>query len=545
MAPRGRALAFLIAFVAPSASVRAEHGSPGVHVVFGERTLPRNTLVPMHGTNGVPFSLSALKTEKPRLEADGRSIQLRVFDLHDDLEGHARPFVGNGYGENLILFAPARQLAASSEYAFRVGSFDVATVHTGTAVDREPPVWARPPFLVSRGQEALFPATIVTSITEAGALPFFVVVDMKPLQPGARAKRMIATIVPDEPDRSCAAVTLHDHEKNVYETDIDRDLGRRYQVRLTAMDIAGNRRPAPQAGMPIVWTGGLTICNEPATTPPRAEPPPAPVRWLGAPRARWHEESCQRYDMPGLPCVTERIEAPVTATTPVIVDVRLSPVAGGRAVHFMAESDSPSKLAAAPPADRCVRPALRNMDQEVEPAAFVPMRARLTVIDTLGRRFPQPAPDVIFHPYQADLAVCFVATPTAPPPSDTRAPAWRGAELRPASWKGGSGDAQDVLLVDFDEPGWTHVRIETPGARWSALVGPGGSGCGMARVLSVGEEGSAVHLGDAKPMALNLIATDEAGNSSRAPAAVAWKPQSRSLLVCTPQGLAALSRTGH
>jgi hypothetical protein len=131
----------------------AEDGYPYYYFVFeGAGELPRNTLVPLHGANGVPFGFETLELEEPRVTAGKQSVPLKIVDSYDDLEGHTTPFPegDSGYGENLILFAPAEPLAAKTLYSFMIGEHRLATLRIGDELDHEPPARPRPPFLISR-----------------------------------------------------------------------------------------------------------------------------------------------------------------------------------------------------------------------------------------------------------------------------------------------------------------------------------------------------------------------------------------------------------
>jgi hypothetical protein len=57
------------------------------------------------------------------------------------------------------------------------------------------------------------------------------------------------------------------HGKGIFVTNLDSDLARRYLARLTAVDIAGNRRTAPGHGVPVIWSDSLTVCNDPEKVP--------------------------------------------------------------------------------------------------------------------------------------------------------------------------------------------------------------------------------------------------------------------------------------
>ncbi len=416
-------------------AVHGEHGMPGYSFAFGDGdVLPTNTLVPLHGYNGVPFGLSELAARKPRLVADKHVVALEIVDSYDDMEGHAKPFPddGGGYGQNLILMAPKKRLKPATTYrltleAHRKGQprMDLTTLTTGRTADTRAPRWRRAPTLKPADARDPMPSTIVTAIDDVGKLPFFVIIDLTPLDAGAVRKRMIATLhgaagadseANDDGDNgdeggNCDRVTVYDHALGVFGDDTDRSTGRRYAVRLTAVDMAGNRRRAPGKRLSVVWNGGLTICNNPAYVPVRAARIPAAPRWLGAPRSQVRKATAAGSRD------TAVITMPVVTDTAVYVELIARPADKTRPrLRYLALLES----TAVPDRGKCARADITNDDRDKSmPAGTKRVAVRATLIDPLGRRFKQKTPALLIARDAAErLEVCFEAEPLAPRASD-------------------------------------------------------------------------------------------------------------------------------
>jgi hypothetical protein len=331
----------------------AEHGMPGYSFVFAENAPPpTNTLIPLAGTNGVPFSLRSLKQGRVRAvsEGGGHIVPLEIKDSYDDMEGHGTPFPdnGGGYGENLILLSPQTELTAGKTYSIEVdltpdekGSepYVLTALTVGNTPDKTAPTWRSAPFLrlpiegnhndAYEGEDAPLTPTLVTAIDGLSDQPGFVIIDLSPLDAKARPKRMIATLPPKDPKtgkQPCGRVAVFDHEFNVYADDTDRDLGRRYRARLTAMDMAGNRTVAPGPGVDIVWNTWMVICNDPDEKPSSSTELP-PLQWTGTPKHTLEADP----DINGIATYDdaspffERIRLPLSAKTSLFAEVSVSP----------------------------------------------------------------------------------------------------------------------------------------------------------------------------------------------------------------------------
>ena len=418
-----------VLLVGMTSPARGEDGLPGVVKPFDDGdVVPTNALIPLAGENGVPFGLAELAALQPRLVRPSGTIPLYVVDSFDDLEGHAKPFPsdGGGYGENLILLAPQSKLAPSSRYALTIGTgkgqaayFDVST---GAGADTKAPEWQRAPFLELMSPEAdgpTLPSHIVTALAEPAELPLYFIVDLEPREPVARPKRMIVALhLPSAGDRDCGFVRVWDHQHGVYAEDTDSDLGRRYVAKLTAVDAAGNRRRAPGSGVPIVWSGGIAVCNVPGALPRAGPEAPAP-RWLGKPT---HASSVDAEFKPSDDHGTESkhsLTLPVETTTVAVVelDIRRLSSAGTsyRRVALLWPTKGASPTSAPPrPGKNCVEPLITNQDREKPmPSKDESVSVRIAIIDALGRRLGHPGPPFTvgkLHPDRSRIQLCATAS---------------------------------------------------------------------------------------------------------------------------------------
>jgi len=413
-----------------------EAGSPGLLDAFdGGDIAPTNVLIPLPGVNGVPFGLTQLAKLEPRLVDGSSSIPLRVVDTFDDLEGHATPFPsdGGGYGENLILLAPRWRLKPNTRYFFTVGTGSDATnyfgVSTGGGPDTTRPRWQRAPFLdptPPKADQPLMPSYIITALDEPPELPLYVIVELQPLEPHAKPKRMIAALnlaSNADTDSDCAFVKVWDHTYGVRTEDTDSDLGRRYLAKLTAMDAAGNQRRAPGSGVPIVWSGGVAICNRQAAVQSARATPPQP-RWLGKPT---HQAS---FDYDFNPSTRSRnteyqhaFELPVETATSAFVELTIrrlkSPFTGYRRIALLWPTKPMSGGAGSPEPDgtNCEEPLITNTDRERAMPGDEPLAIRFAIIDSFGRRLAHDGPPLIvshLHPHLSRVLVCATATSIAP-----------------------------------------------------------------------------------------------------------------------------------
>jgi len=427
--PTLRSLAIAAVLVGLASIAHGEHGSPGVVDPFDDGDeVPTNALVPLLGTNGVPFGLADLEELEPRLVNGSRSIPLRIVESFDDLEGHAQPFPddGGGYGENLILLAPRFRLAPSTRYAFTLGTGSAQTVYfdvsTGNAPDAKGPEWRSAPFLdlaAPKADEPLLPADIITALDESPELPLYFIVDLAPREPHARPKRMMVTLhLPSTADRNCGSASVWDHAQGVYADDTDSDLGRRYVATLTAIDAAGNRRRAPGSGVPIVWSGSLAVCNRPGG-PPAAAVTPAPPRWLAKPS---HSAVTNPDFSPSADHGTaydHALRLPVETTTVAVVELTLrrqkAPFTSYRRVGLLWPSKQAPSGQTSPRRDQenCVEPLITNADREkVMPSNDEPVSVQVAIIDALGRRLEHNGAPLTLsnlHPSRSRIEVCATA----------------------------------------------------------------------------------------------------------------------------------------
>jgi hypothetical protein len=424
-----------------------EAGSPSIVEPFDSGDMvATNALIPLLGINGVPVGLAELKKLEPRLVKGVETVPLRAVDSFDDLEGHATPFPsdGGGYGNNLILMAPRWRLTPNAGYAFTLGQGADATTYfnvaTGGEPDTKPPQWRSAPLLdltPVEADEPVMPSHIITALDEPAELPFYVVVRLEPLEPRARPKRLIAALhLPSSGDSDCSFVTVWDHARNVHAEDTDSDLGRRYLARLTAIDAAGNRRNAPGTGVPIVWSGGIAVCNRPAATPSTATRAgaapstalrssasvnsatlPAPPRWLGAPvhRATSNGTFNPSDDVRDTQ-YEHTLQLPVAFTSVAVVELTIrrlkAPFTSYRRVGLLWPTTPVSTANAAPTQTdgNCVEPLITNTDREKPmPTDSERVSVRVTLTDALGRRIShRGAPLIVsnLHPHLSQIRTC-------------------------------------------------------------------------------------------------------------------------------------------
>lgn len=422
MTRRSWAVAALLATLAGAA--QGEHGLPQVVHPFDETDIvPTNVLVPLKGINGVPHALAELDSLEPRLVAGSTSVALRLVDTFDDMEGHTTPFPddGGGYGENLILLAPRTLLAPNTRYAFTLGTGHAAVAYfdltTGPKPDTTPPVWREAPFLdltPTPADEPVMPATIRTAVDEPSDLPLYFIVELQPREPQSRPKRMLATLhLPSNGDPRCDYVNVWDHAHGVHEEDTDSDLGRRYLAKLTAVDAAGSRRRAPGPGIPIVWSGGLAICNDPkGPTAPAATP--APPQWLDKPAlTSTADTNVKPTSEPGA-SYEHSLRLSVETTTVVAVELTLRRSKGAptsyRRVALLAPTKPAGSHAASVSKATCAEPLITNADrQKPMPPDGEPLTLQVALIDPLGRRLEHLGPLLTvnnLHPARSRISVC-------------------------------------------------------------------------------------------------------------------------------------------
>lgn len=419
-------LALALVLVGSMKMARGESGSPGVVTPFDDKdVVPTNALIPLPGANGVPVGLTQLKKLAPRLVGASSSIPLQIVDSFDDLEGHSTPFPedGGGYGSNLILLAPHWRLARNTRYAFTVGKGADATAYfhvtTGTEPDTTAPKWRRAPFLDLddlHAENPLMPSHIITAIDEPPELPLYLIVNLVPQDPQARPKRMIAALhLASTDDDNCGFVNVWDHAHGVYAEDTDRDLGKRYMAKLTAVDAAGNRRSAPPPGVPVVWSGGVAVCNQPDLQQ-TTETKPAPPRWLAKPT---HQSTINSNFSPasdqGTP-YEHTLKLPIETTTAAFVELsirrRSAPFTSYRRVALLSPTIrvSPNPASPAPHEDNCVEALITNADREKPaPSNDEPVSVAIALIDALGRRLEHPGPPIVvtrLHPQRSRILVC-------------------------------------------------------------------------------------------------------------------------------------------
>lgn len=422
MTRRSWAVAGLLATLAGGA--QGEHGSPMVVRPFDATdVVPTNVLVPLKGVNGVPHALTELESLEPRLVAGSASVGLRVVDAFDDMEGHATPFPddGGGYGENLILLAPRTLLSPHTRYAFTLGTGSAAISYfdltTGPKPDTTPPVWREAPFVdltPTPADEPVMPATIRTAVAEPSDLPLYFLVELQPREPQARPKRMIAALhLPSTSDPHCAFVSVWDHVHGVYAEDTDSDFGRRYIAQLTAIDAAGSRRRAPGPGVPLAWSGGVSICNDPkGPTAPAVTP--APPQWLDKPAlTSTADKNFEPTSDRGTP-YEHSIKLTVETTTVVAVELTLRRSKGAptsyRRVALLAPTKPASPRAASASSPNCAEPLITNADREkTMPPEGEPLTLQIALIDPLGRRLEHIGPLLTannLHPARSRINVC-------------------------------------------------------------------------------------------------------------------------------------------
>jgi len=421
---RSLAIAALLATWASVA--HSEDGPPGVDVPFDEGdVVPTNVLVPLRGVNGVPFGLAELEALEPRLVSSSSSIPLRVVDSFDDLEGHAVPFPsdGGGYGENLILLAPRFRLAAGTRYAFTIGTGSAAASYfrfsTGSTPDLKGPEWQKSPYLdlaTPEADEPLLPSRIVTAVAESSELPLYFIVELEPREAQARPKRMIAMLnLPSASAAHCGFADVWDHAHGVYSEDTDSDLGRRYVATLTAVDAAGNRRRAPGSGIPIVWSGGVAVCNEPGSAQP-ADMKPPPPQWLEAPSLSSNVDKDFNPSSDRGTAYEHTLKLAVETAAVVAVELTLrrskEPFTTYRRVGLLGPTKraAPDKTASRASIETCVEPLITNTDREKPmPSETEPLSLTVALIDPLGRRLEHRGPALTvshLHPERSHIRVC-------------------------------------------------------------------------------------------------------------------------------------------
>jgi hypothetical protein len=269
------AIAGLLVGLGPS-PVRAEHGDPLlIPAPAPGATIPRNARIRLESRNGIGWQAEGLGLRRPgfsaALVAADHEVGLRVESFFDDQEG--------GYGAGLLVLAPVRLLTPATSYRLEIrypvegggtGRWAEWSWTTSRVVDRAPPRWRAAP----RGRG---PGEIV-----AGLAPEAPVVELvADLQPVGRGTRKRLRMVLDGSracnrgptvdynvvivNASCPASRGAEQCQTAHWYQSERDVGRRFRVTLTAVDLAGNRRRAPGVPPIVRWPEdqSLTICLRP------------------------------------------------------------------------------------------------------------------------------------------------------------------------------------------------------------------------------------------------------------------------------------------
>lgn len=392
------ALAAACLVMAP-AFVRAEHGMPGYDIGPEGDTIPLSGRVFVHNSNGVAWGLDALRAARPTLVGGGDRLPLSIVDQFDDMEGHTVPFdAGQGYGESLIILAPARppglaparplkpgatyQLRLEGESPLGAGA-ELGRWRAARVADKRPPAWKARPYLADIPErESDRPALVVPVAPEATDV--FIEIVATPVGAG-RPKRLLVPLARYGADETaCRPVYVWDHANGVSGYHVHRDTARRFRATLAAIDHAGNRRAAPGPPIELLWPEEpLEVCvPQPGTKAPKRVKTPAP-RWRAAPWLSTVSDGTP-------PRPTLRLHAPVAPSRrPLYVEVEVALEQGGPARRLIAAlpPEEPGELT-------CAR--LRIADglprQLREDGAKAHALFRLAVIDEAGRRAVAPDP---------------------------------------------------------------------------------------------------------------------------------------------------------
>lgn len=254
-----RSAALTAALLLP-ATLAAEHGSPGYTIWPEALTLPTNGRIILSGYNGVPFGLDTLRDMEPRLVAEGQPpIPLKLTHAYDDMEGrddapHRRFAEGEGYGESLVIWRPARTLTPGVAYTLerrRAQSNPDDTLRweahepfggpwTATRPDHTAPAWTGPLSKLPhhpgapKDYEAGWPSAISLPLGREAAGALLRV----SLRSGDRPITMWTYLSPalwDQPDAAYRCANLDHHSRKL--------AGQPVRLRIRVEDLAGNSTP--------------------------------------------------------------------------------------------------------------------------------------------------------------------------------------------------------------------------------------------------------------------------------------------------------------
>jgi hypothetical protein len=271
----GLALVGLLVGLGPVPAL-AEHGDPLlIPAPASGTTIPRNARIRLECRNGVPWLAEGLGLHRTgyvaALVGDDHEVRLRVEAYFDDREGC--------YGTGLLVLAPTRLLAPQIAYRLEVRypkqgggteKWSQWSWKTSRVIDRTPPRWLAAP----RHRE---PGELVASLAPEAPL-VEVVAKMEPVGRGTRKRLRMLLDGSRACDRgptvdynvaivnsSCPSSRGAEQCQSAHLFKSERDVGRRFRVRLTAIDLAGNRRPAPGAAPVVTWPEemSLTVCLRP------------------------------------------------------------------------------------------------------------------------------------------------------------------------------------------------------------------------------------------------------------------------------------------
>jgi hypothetical protein len=258
------------------APAAAEHGDPLLlPAPASGTTIPRNARIRLECRNGIAWLAEGLGLRRAgwvaALVADDHEVRLRVESFFDDQEG--------GYGAGLLVLAPTRLLAPQATYRLEIrypqqgggtGRWSEWTWTTSRAVDRAPPRWRASP----RRRE---PAEVVAGLAPEAPL-VEVVAELTPVGRGARKTLRLLFDGSRACNRgptvdynvaitnaSCPASRGAEQCQSAHRFKSEGDVGRRFRVTLTAVDLAGNRRQAPGAPPIVTWPEemSLAVCLHP------------------------------------------------------------------------------------------------------------------------------------------------------------------------------------------------------------------------------------------------------------------------------------------
>jgi hypothetical protein len=256
----------------------AEHGDPFMIVAPLPGTkIPTNAHIRIESYNGIAGGLEEIATNQKGysavLVASDHEIELKPVSFFDDHEG--------GYGAGLLVLAPTKALHARTTYNLEIrwpgGTPEQFASPwswtTSKKADKKAPKWKGTPTVGSTPSTLIANPGAETPLVEivadleavnggtAKQIPF--VFDLARAcggGPTANYTEAIArTTCPDlGPEGLCQQAYMHD---------AGADLGKQFMVKLTAVDLAGNRTVAPGANPTITWAddNALTVCIPVAT----------------------------------------------------------------------------------------------------------------------------------------------------------------------------------------------------------------------------------------------------------------------------------------